>query len=102
MPGVTADEIIASVLKHRSVTGAEFFIAPGVAVLVDEVMMLRSDLERLRHRERVCDSQCGPIQFMADAWYRAEREFDLPDDDPYEAIVRLREELEIARADIKE
>lgn len=50
-----------------------------------------TELQRLRHREQVCDSQCGPMQAMAEAWYRAEKEFDLPDDDPYEAIKRLRE-----------
>jgi hypothetical protein len=57
-----------------------------------------AELERLRHRERVCDSQCGPMQAMADAWYRAEQEFDLQDDDPYEAIKRLRTELAAHRA----
>jgi hypothetical protein len=47
-------------------------------------------LDRLILRERVCDSQCGAMQAVADAWYRAEKEFDLSDDDPYEAIKRLR------------
>lgn len=51
-------------------------------------------IDRLILRERVCDSQCGAMQAAADAWYRAEKEFDLSDDDPYEAIKRLREMLD--------
>jgi hypothetical protein len=47
-------------------------------------------LDRLVFRERVCDSQCGAMQAVADAWYRAEKEFDLSEDDPYEAIRQLR------------
>jgi hypothetical protein len=51
-------------------------------------------IDRLILRERVCDSQCGAMQAAADAWYRAEKEFDLSDDDPYEAIKRLREMID--------
>lgn len=58
---------------------------------------ITAELDRLRHRERVCDSQCGAIQQVAAAWYRAEAEFDLSDDDPYEAIKRLREIESLAK-----
>jgi hypothetical protein len=51
-------------------------------------------IDRLILRERVCDSQCGAMQAVADAWYRAQTEFDLSDDDPYEAIKRLRAMLD--------
>jgi len=50
-------------------------------------------LDALMFRERLCDARCGPMQNAAESWYRAEREFNLPDDGPYEAIVRLRAEI---------
>lgn len=90
---MTADEIVAGVLAQPTA-----MFSPGVRTLVAEIVVLRADLELLRYRERICDSKCGPIQFVAGAWHRAEEEFDLPDDDPYSAIVRLREAQQPADA----
>lgn len=53
----------------------------------------------------VCDSRCGAMQAVAHAWYRARQEFDLSDDDPYEAIKRLRamiDHLEVVRLQMLE
>ena len=50
-----------------------------------------AELKRLRQRERGCDAICGAMQSVAHSWYQAEKEFDLDDDGPYEAIKRLME-----------
>ena len=50
-------------------------------------------IDHLVWREVICDSHCGADQAMAEAWYRAEREFCLEDYDTYEAIKRLMEAI---------
>lgn len=103
LQGELANGVAAHPLTVDVTTGMARFITQEDIHRFDvNYERIRAELEHLRHLGRVCDSECGPIQAIAHAWYRAEEEFYLPDEDPYAAIVRLREELEIARADIKE
>lgn len=98
MADMTDAELAALIAEHealaeRAMPPAFRLICQTALAALREFQALRSEIAVHRHRARLCDMACGAMNRVAEGWYRAEKEFALEDEGPFEAVERLQSEI---------